>query len=286
MPSRRTNNAVLSRDTSREAEEVQLGAWRSMSAVQKAHQIAGAWRAARALAIAGLGARHPRSSPAETSGRLAAITLLPSLAKLAYAGVDDMSGQGSSEGDLIDVTLTVTAALEQCGIRYTVGGSLASSFAGEPRSSIDADVVVDMRQEQIEPLLAVLGDEFYADADGLRRAIRTGSSTNLVHRPTGVKVDLFAASSLLDRQQLERRRRIRVRSAPDRFMFVHSPEDILLQKLHWYRSGGEVSERQWRDVLSIVLVQGERLDREYLAGMAGQAGVDDLLTRALGEAGA
>ena len=219
------------------------------------------------------------------SRRLATIALQPSLARLAYAGVDDMSSQGGSQGDLVDVTLTVTAALERCGIRYTVGGSLASSFAGEPRSSIDADIVVEMRHEQIEPFLAALGDEFYADLDGLRRAIRSGSSTNLVHRPTGVKVDLFAASSLLDRQQLERRRRILVKSAPDRFMFVHSPEDILLQKLHWYRSGGEVSERQWRDALSIVLVQGERLDREYLAGMAAQAGVDDLLIRVLREAG-
>jgi hypothetical protein len=285
MPSRRTNGAVLSRDTSREAEQVQVGSWRSMSAVQKAHQIAGAWRAARALAIAGLGARHPHSTPAELSRRLATITLQPSLAVLAYADAHEMCSQDHPQGDLVDVTLTVTAALEQCGIRYTVGGSLASSFAGEPRSSIDADIVVDMRHEQIDSLLALLGDEFYADVDGLRRAIRSGSSANLVHRPTGVKVDLFAASSLLDRQQLERRRRIRVKSAPDRFMFVHSPEDILLQKLHWYRSGGEVSERQWRDVLSIVLVQGERLDREYLAGIAAQAGVDDLLIRAFSEAG-
>ena len=142
-----------------------------------------------------------------------------------------------------------------------------------------------MRHEQIEPFLAVLGDVFYADVDGLGRAIGSGSSTNLVHRTTGVKVDLFVASSLLDRQQLEGRRRIRVRSAPDRFVFVHSPEDILLQKLHWYRSRGEVSERQWRDVLSIVLVEGERLDCEYLAGMAAQAGVDDLLIRVLSEAG-
>lgn len=182
--------------------------------------------------------------------------------------------------DLLDVTLTVTAALDQCGIPYTVGGSLASSVSGEPRASLDADVVVQMRPDQIDDLVKLLGDEFYADGDAIRRAIDAGSSTNLVHRPTGIKVDLFPAASFLDHQQLMRRQLVKVANDPDRYLYVHSPEDILLQKLHWYRLGGGTSERQWRDVVSIVLVQGSRVDREYLAIVAGRIGVSDLLQRA------
>lgn len=78
--------------------------------------------------------------------------------------------------ELIDVTLVVTDALDNCRIPYSTGGSLASSFSGEPRASVDADLLVEMRAEQIEPLLASLRDEFYADADSLRRAI--ASATN------------------------------------------------------------------------------------------------------------
>ena len=52
----------------------------------------------------------------------------------------------------------------------------------------------------------------------------------------------------------------------DRYWFVHSPEDILLQKLLWYRQGGDVSDRQWRDALAMIIVQGPRLDRDDLAG--------------------
>ena len=78
---------------------------------------------------------------------------------------------------------------------------------------------------------------------------------------------------------------MQVATAPDRFIYVHSPEDILLQKLHWYRLGGETSERQWRDAVAILIVQEERLDCAYLSVTAAEVGVDDLLERARLDAG-
>ena len=80
---------------------------------------------------------------------------------------------------------------------------------------------------------------------------------------------------------MQRRVRLQVASDPDRFLYIYTPEDILLQKLRWYRLGGEVSDRQWRDVLGIVLVQENRLDAGYLREGAHLLGVTDLLERAL-----
>ena len=181
--------------------------------------------------------------------------------------------------DAITIALQVTSALDALGVVHTIGGSIASSMAGEPRSTIDVDIVVDLKAEHVPGLVAALQQDFYLDETALQRAVADLSSANLIHHETSIKIDLFIAGGTpLDRQQLARRLRVDVGG---RTLHVHPPEDILLQKLRWYRKGGEVSDRQWRDVVGIVRVQGTRLDRTYLYSQAPVLGVADLLDRAL-----
>ncbi len=181
--------------------------------------------------------------------------------------------------DPLDVAVLVTRALDRLSVPYTIGGSIASSMAGEPRSTIDIDIVTALEERHVQPLVAALGSAFYLDAGALRRAVRDRRSTNAIHHDTQVKVDLFIAGGTpLDAAQLERRREVDICG---RRLFVHPPEDILLQKLRWFRLGGETSDRQWRDILGIVRVQGARLDRGYLHRQAPVIGVTDLLDRAL-----
>lgn len=187
--------------------------------------------------------------------------------------------------DTIHVALIVAKALEACRVRYLVGGSLASAVSGEPRSTLDVDLVVELTDKDVEPFAATLGDRFHVDADSLRRAVRERSSTNVIHHATSTKVDLFMLGvSAFDREQMDRRQRVQLSHDPDAWLYIYTPEDILLQKLAWYRMGNEVSDRQWRDVMGIILAQEGRLDRTYLQHGAEVRGVSDLLQRALSQA--
>lgn len=184
--------------------------------------------------------------------------------------------------DPIAIALVVTRALDALGIIHTIGGSIASSIAGEPRSTLDIDVVADLRESDVPPLVAALSTDFYVDDQALQRAVRERSSANVIHHATQLKVDIFVAGGTpLDEQQLRRRQAVEV--GEGRTLHVHPPEDILLQKLRWYLKGGAASDRQWRDVLGIIRVQAQQLDRDYLRVNAPVLDVTDLLARALSE---
>jgi len=175
-------------------------------------------------------------------------------------------------------------ALERLGIPYLVGGSLASSIHGIVRATRDIDLVADLRASQIEPLVEALGADFYADPAMIREALATGRAFNLIHYPSTYKFDVFPVlPDPYHQLQLQRRRMETTAQFGGTLQLpVATPEDTILAKLAWYRSGGEVSERQWNDVRGVIAVQKGRLDLEYLRCWAGHLRVEDLLERALG----
>lgn len=182
----------------------------------------------------------------------------------------------------IAVTLLVIEVLEQLGVDYVIGGSFASARHGMARATMDSDLVVDLQIEHVQPFVNQLKNKFYIDEYAVRNAIENFSSFNLIHLETMFKVDVFAPKPRpFDQQQIMRGETHIIAVDPERTAKIATAEDTILAKLEWYRLGGEVSERQWRDVLSIVLIQGERLDRAYLNQEAVALNVADLLERVL-----
>jgi hypothetical protein len=187
----------------------------------------------------------------------------------------------------IAVTVKVTAVLEKLNVPYFVCGSLASTIYGMVRTTQDSDLVTELRPEHVAPFVCALEDEFYVDEEMVADSIARCSSFNIIHRESMFKVDVFIAQMRpFAREQFARARRQSLSINPWVEALVSTAEDTLLAKLEWYRMGGEVSERQWRDVQGILKVQEGNLDLDYLRHWAEELKVSDLLERALTEASA
>ncbi|MHB9029339.1 MAG: hypothetical protein ACYC9O_11280 [Candidatus Latescibacterota bacterium] len=181
----------------------------------------------------------------------------------------------------------IAGAFEKLGIRYYIGGSVASSIYGTARSTLDVDMISDLQPHHVRLLVDMLQESYYIDEGAILEATRRHSSFNLIHFKTMIKVDVFILGSKpYSLEALSRRRKDKLEEDPRAVeFFLSSPEDSILMKLDWYRLGGEVSERQWNDVLGVLKVQDKNLDRGYLQHWASELKLSDLLERAFREAG-
>ncbi len=183
--------------------------------------------------------------------------------------------------DNLDVVREVMAAFTRLGIAYALGGSWASSFYGEPRSTRDADVTVEPFPGREAAFVASFGPDYYVSPDAVSQAIRETRSFNIINTIAGFKVDVFVRKDgAFDRSVMGRRVPITAPSDPWHPLVMISPEDSVLLKLEWYRLGNEASERQWLDILGVLRVQAGRLDEAYLDRWAADLGVADLLGEA------
>lgn len=184
--------------------------------------------------------------------------------------------------DPLAVALDIARHLERLGVEYLVAGSLASSLHGEPRATLDVDLVASLLPSHASSLARDLASDYYIDEETARRAIAEGRSFNAIHFATAIKVDIFVAGTdPFEQERLRCRTRVQVGSEPIAVLYVDTAEHTVVRKLEWFRRGGEVSERQWRDVAAIVRIQGARLDQARMRHWAARLGVADLLARQL-----
>jgi hypothetical protein len=186
--------------------------------------------------------------------------------------------------DLVDAVAPVADALDALGVPYYLAGSVISSLHGVARATADVDVVAALRQVHATAFAAQLADEYYADADVIADAIRRRAMFNVIHLATMMKVDVYVAATEFA-SALARHRLDSLVHTPDARQFsVATPEDVILHKLTWFRDGGQVSDRQWNDVVGVLRVQRD-IDLAFLRDWAVRLEVADLLERALLEAG-
>jgi len=189
--------------------------------------------------------------------------------------------------DILTATEPVAEAFEKLGVLYYIGGSIASSAYGMPRATMDVDMVSVLKPEHVRPLVQLLQSAYYIDENMILDAIKRQSSFNIIHLETMLKIDVFISKNApYDIETLKRRRKDTLdedQATAD--FYLASPEDIVLNKLIWIRLSGGISDRQWNDVLGVLKVQENSLDKKYLRHWASELKVEDLLKKAFQDAG-
>lgn len=167
--------------------------------------------------------------------------------------------------------MAVVGLLEHLAIPYMVTGSVASSFHGRPRSTHDADVVVDPAPDQLDRLVESLDAAgFYVDPAHAREALRRRRQFNTIATHSAAKIDLIIRKERpFSREELARRRVVELSAGIS--VALASPEDTILAKLEWARKAGG-SERQIEDAAGVLAVN-PGLDRAYVERWARELGV-------------
>ncbi len=183
-----------------------------------------------------------------------------------------------------EVLRRLVDALEAAAIPYMLAGSFASSYYAMPRTTQGIDLVIDPDRASLDRFLARLEpDRYYVDADVARTALRTRGRFNVIDMETGWKLDLVIRKArAFSVEEMRRRRRATLLGVE---LFLASPEDVIVAKLEWSKQGGG-SERQRRDVVETLRVQGGAIDRDYVARWIAELGLEDewaLVARALAE---
>lgn len=169
---------------------------------------------------------------------------------------------------------------------YYITGGVAAIVYGEPRTTRDLDLVINLQRESIAPLAAALTAAGFYCPPGAVEDIQfgRGQTLSVTHMSMVLNADLVLnADTVSDRSKMQRRRLETLDEAGTQQFWVAAPEDLILAKLLWGKRSN--SQKQWRDVLGVLKVQGESLDFAYMLAWAEPLELSMELAQALVEAG-
>ena len=263
-------------DTHPDSDRYQFQLLRQRSPAQRVQMAAKLMRGAKALSLRGIKQVRGAQYRQYFAQAVLAEKWLP---QLTPTSDEPMWIQDSTE-----LAKQLHEILERLNIAYYITGGVASIAYGEPRTTRDLDLVVEINQADIARLVTVLERSGFYCPPGAIDEIQRGQGhvLSVTHTETILSADIILCrDSAFDRSKMQRRR-LEIMDAESR-CWVVSPEDLILAKLLWGQKSQ--SEKQWRDVLGVLKVQGETLNFDYLMQWAEQLNLVDALTQALVEAG-
>ncbi|OGZ69577.1 MAG: hypothetical protein A3D44_03310 [Candidatus Staskawiczbacteria bacterium RIFCSPHIGHO2_02_FULL_42_22] len=166
-----------------------------------------------------------------------------------------------------ELLVIISEILKDLEIPYAITGGFAVTIWGKPRYTADIDIIVEIADKNIKPLvkkLLAIDKDVHADEDMIREALMYHGEFNFIHPDTGLKVDFFVQDNNLYNK-------LKIKRAVVRDIFDHkipfvSPEDLILSKLMWSKENQ--SQKQAEDIKSVLRNPNITLDMMYLKNWA------------------
>ncbi len=171
-----------------------------------------------------------------------------------------------------DILKSVTGRLNQSGIAYMISGSVALSFYAKPRMTRDIDIVISIKNQDIDKMMELFEADFYIDRDMMTDAVAKRSMFNIIHYETLVKVDFIIKKD--DEYRLlefENKKKIEFRGDE---IYVVSLEDLIISKLYWAKDS--LSEIQINDILNLM---ESGFDQSYVEKWCSYLNLNDILKK-------
>jgi hypothetical protein len=177
----------------------------------------------------------------------------------------------SMDQDPKKLLIKVVKLLDRLEIQYVLTGGLAVTIWGIPRYTNDADLIIQLQQEDVSKLrlgLEQLSAFGYVDEEMIRDALRRNSEFNYIDTEGGFKADMWIAKdSPFNRSCFVRRVAVDIGGYK---VWVISPEDLIISKLDWWQRGSGKSED---DVRAVMHGQWDRLDWSYIESWVTKMGL-------------
>lgn len=265
-------------DISLDTDVFEFALLRQRSNLDRYRMAMGWMRGARSLSLTCLHQQFPDLEPTLFAQKVAQAWLQEDYPDNFIPAGNEMTWIQDSNS----LALLLHDILAALNIPYYVTGGMAAIAYGEPRTTRDVDLVLSISQQDVDGLVSRLEiNGFYVpgvdDVKSGRMQI-----LGVTHIETVSRADLMIAGAEdFDRVKFQRRQTFQTPNGGE--LYFVSPEDLVLNKLRWRKQSN--SEKQWRDILGVLKIQGQSLDFSYLLEWAEQLNLTADLAQAMTEAG-
>jgi len=175
----------------------------------------------------------------------------------------------------LEVLRIVTQRLREAGINYMISGSIAANYYTIPRMTRDIDVVIELKQGDIDRFVGLFEDDFYINRETVANEVSREGMFNLIYNRYVIKIDfIIKKSSEYQQVEFSRRKQVLIEQSP---MWFVSSEDLVISKLVWAKDSH--SEMQLKDVRNLIETVDD-LDLKYIDNWVRELGLEQIYKEA------